>query len=712
MKHEIYDRNLEVLKEKYSEIYTKLPLRIRDEKKVIIDESVQGEKILAVNKNNHLYYLNSRYNESEYVENWIKKYENIRYNEIFFLFGVSNFSCAKMLADKLQDGNILMLYEPDMEIFIKALYNVDITQIFRKSNILLCVKGLNDKLFENFLLFFMNYSNMKLLNFCVQLNYENLYEEECKKVFDAIRGRCEEIVAIRNTDILLCKEFAENDLDNCNDMIEQYSLNELRKSFGKIASLENIPAFIVSAGPSLDKNIKDLKMVENKGVIIAVDTALRTLLDNDIKPDLVVTIDPHKPIILFAHKDFYDIPLVECSTSNSKIRYIHNGKRIYFQSDNNFMKYLYNKMHEEDFQCLETGGSVANNAFSLAHVLGFKKIILVGQDLAYPNHKGHVQGAYLGAEKKIDISNTKYFEVEDIYGNKVMTEANMQLYKNWFESQIVRYPYLKVIDATEGGAKINGTEIMTLKDSIERECKTGIDKKLIHALDKAFSVDEMSILKKEIDGIEDKLEEIRRELKNGIRKYEKLGELFRRNKVGTKEFQNVMGNIGEIVKMIDEEPVMGIVSRYNKAQEYEMLEKVNDLKSNLNDEIKDVVNNGIIMLNSYIKAIDTFTKDLCIRKEFDGKKYKNLIEELEKKIEKIKEYICIDDVRNINAEMKGFYNLLLEAIDMQYKYNVGNYAETIIVLKRIIDIYNNKEYLCMIEIIETNLINGIKSIAE
>ena len=80
-----------------------------------------------------------------------------------------------------------------------------------------------------------------------------------------------------------------------------------------------------------------------------------------------------------------------------------------------------------------------------------------------------------------------------------------------------------------------------------------------------------------------------------------------------------MGNIGEIVKIIDEEPVMGIVSRYNKAQEYEILEKVNDLKSNLNDEIKDVVNNGIIMLNSYIKAIDTFAKDLCIRKEFDEK---------------------------------------------------------------------------------------------
>lgn len=704
---EIYDRNLEVLKEKYSEIYTKLSLYSRDEKKVIIDKSIQEENILAVWKDQHLYYLNSRYNDKKYAENWIKKYDNIRYNEMFFVFGVANFSCVKMLASKLHDNNILMLYEPDIEIFIEALYIVDITQLLRKNNILLCVKGINDKLFENFLLFFMNYSNMKLLNFCALLNYENLYEEECKKVIDAIKVRCEEIVTIRNTDILFCKEFVENDLDNCNDMVEQYSMNELKKSFGKITILEDIPVFIVSAGPSLDKNIKELKVVEDKGFIIAVDTALRALLDNNIKPDLVVTVDSHKPIILFAHKYFYDIPLVECSTSNSKIRYIHNGKRIYFHSGNIFMKDLYDKLHEEDFQCLETGGSVANNAFSLAHVLGFKKIILVGQDLAYPNNKQHVKGAYLGAEKNIDTSNLKYFEVEDVYGNKVMTEPNMQLYRNWFESQIVRYPYLKVIDATEGGAKINGTEIMTLKEAIERECKIRVDKEFINTIDKAFNVDEVEMLKKEIDGMEYKLEEIKKELKNGIRKYEKLGELFRRNKTGTKEFQNLIENIGQIVKMIDEEPMMGIVSRYNKEQEYDILDKVNDVKSNLSDEIKDVVNKGIVMLNSYIKAIDTFEKDLCVRKNFDINKYKSMVEKLEIKIEKIREYICVDDVIKINAEMKVFYDLLLEIIDMQYKYDVENYTDTIIVLKKIIDIYNNKEYLYMIEIIENNLMENI-----
>lgn len=51
----------------------------------------------------------------------------------------------------------------------------------------------------------------------------------------------------------------------------------------------------------------------------------------------------------------------------------------------------------------------------------------------------------------------------------------MDLYRKWFESQIVRYPRLDVIDATEGGAKIEGSEIMTLKEAIERECKTDID---------------------------------------------------------------------------------------------------------------------------------------------------------------------------------------------------------------------------------------------
>jgi len=54
----------------------------------------------------------------------------------------------------------------------------------------------------------------------------------------------------------------------------------------------NVPAVVVAAGPSLDRNIAELRRIRGRALIIAVDTALRPLLEAGIAPELVVAIDP------------------------------------------------------------------------------------------------------------------------------------------------------------------------------------------------------------------------------------------------------------------------------------------------------------------------------------------------------------------------------------------------------------------------------------
>src|SRR5437764_344282 len=54
----------------------------------------------------------------------------------------------------------------------------------------------------------------------------------------------------------------------------------------------DVPAIIVSAGPSLDRNIPKLRKFHDRGLMIAVDTALRPLLGAGIYPQLVVSVDP------------------------------------------------------------------------------------------------------------------------------------------------------------------------------------------------------------------------------------------------------------------------------------------------------------------------------------------------------------------------------------------------------------------------------------
>lgn len=712
MVNEIFEKNMEVLKEKYIDLYNKILTYKSENENVIIDESIQGEPIIAVNNNNHFYYLNSRYNDEEYTQKWISQFNEIKFKQIFVIYGVSNFSCIKALSEKIDKSNIIMVYEPNLEIFIKAISIKDITEIISNDNILISARGGNDQLFEEFLLFILNYSNINNFKCLCMLNYEKLYGDIWNEMLEAIKNRYRSVIAGKKFKIECSDELIENYLSGCEDAIEQSSLNILGEEFRKKDNIGDMPVVIVSAGPSLNKNVKDLKELEDKVFIIAVDTALKTLLNNDIVPDLAVTIDPHKDLILFAHKYFKDIPIITYGGGNKGLKYMHSGKRFYFDFPYAYMSYMYEKIKKEKMQATETGGSVANNAFSVAMILGFKKIILIGQDLSYPDKKGHVMEAYEGAEENIDEFSKQYFEVEDVYGNMVLTESSMDVYRRWFETEIVRYPLLEVIDATEGGAKIKGTEIMTLKEAIQRECKIKPDKSFISEIGYSFTEKEKEELRQELDDIDEKLEKIKSEINRGIRKYEKMEELFRKNKAGTKEFKTIIGEIDEIVKMTEEDPLMYLVKMYTATDEYEVMENVYEVKKEIKEEIRDIVDKGIKMFNSYIRAIGSLKTELTKRRQFDGKEFNAMLEEVNKNICKLEEKISVNDVVGINKVMKEFYNIIVKPIDVQYRINREYYKLSEDLLRKVTEKYIDKEYLNMFKVIKEQMLKNFKEFSQ
>lgn len=710
MRKEIFDKNIEALKEKYKDKFEVLKDYNVKEDKVFVDESMAGEKILAVKQDGHMYYLNSRYRDVDFISNWIKTYDTIKYKEVFIIFGLSNFLSVKELIKKIGDNNAILLYEPDIDIFYNAIHITDISDAVKRDNVILCVNGMNDECLKEFLLFLVDYDNMKLMNYVCMPNYSSVYGNEWKEVISDIKTRCEGVVAVRNTFIKYGKEFINNQLDNCKDIIYHNTLNQV-KDILREKNIENIPAIIVAAGPSLNKNIKDLKKAEKKAYIFAADTALKALLSNDIIPDLVMTIDAHKPPILFAHKGFFKIPMVVSGISNSKLWHIHNGKRIYFGGgDSLYISAIYKKIKKERLQPLESGGSVANDIFSMAHILGFKKIILVGQDLAYPDNKGHVSEAYMGAEEKVKKISDNYVEVEDIYGNKVLTELNMNIYREWFESQLERYTYLDVTDATEGGAKIKGTKIMTLSEVIEKECKSDISKIKINDIEKEFDEKQIKELEEKLEFIEEELEELKKQIEKGIRKYERLYELSRKNKEASKEFKNVMTEIDDIIKEIEDIPVFEITSLYSKVAEYELLGVVNDIKDNVKDEIKDAVDNGIKMLQAYIEGVSSFKKDLNERKVFDQEKFDKLLLSLRENVKSIENAVNSSDDVEINTLMKQFLLVSLDLIDILYKSKFKNYKVSTEFLKEIIVDYTDKNYKDMSIKMNTGFVKAVADI--
>lgn len=78
------------------------------------------------------------------------------------------------------------------------------------------------------------------------------------------------------------------------NMISQRNIAQIKQAFSAYP-VADIPVIIVSAGPSLDKNVKELRKAQGKAFIIVVDAALRTVLQAGVQPDIVCTIDPESP---------------------------------------------------------------------------------------------------------------------------------------------------------------------------------------------------------------------------------------------------------------------------------------------------------------------------------------------------------------------------------------------------------------------------------
>jgi hypothetical protein len=126
------------------------------------------------------------------------------------------------------------------------------------------------------------------------------------------------------------------------------------------------------------------------------------------------------------------------------------------------------KFHKYGY--LGIGMSAANMAYELAYLLGFKRIVLIGQDLAYgedgtSHAKGHVYGEKEVKFKETDEYVTKYGGDGVVRSSKVWI-----MFKNFFEKDIYDASLNGVvtINATEGGARIEGSIEMPFKEVIEK----------------------------------------------------------------------------------------------------------------------------------------------------------------------------------------------------------------------------------------------------
>ncbi len=529
----LYDKNYNLLKEDYLELYDKIAKYEKEEESEILVTEIQTEQGRIVpqvqTKDSKKYLLESVYGAEERVERKLEEWGILHQSMPFFFYGFANLDLMRKVYEELGEKCIMFLYEPSIAIFKYYMEHIDMEEILKDWPIYIEIGEYKEGEFESRISGILQIDTIAELKIEVAPNYDILFGENLKKTVEIIQKKFKDFLVNWRTAEEFTDVVGDNMMNNVFHLMHGYNVLQLQ------GILKNkIPAFVISAGPSLNKNICDLKKAVGKACIIAVDTAIKPLLNHGIKPDFFCIVDGKKPTELMNHPGVSEIPIVACTVVANGIMNLHKGKKFFYASGEAFEDSVWEacvkqSLHKETIYrtSLATGGSVANTAFSLAKFMDASEIILVGQDLALTNDRTHADGTFKKKMDKIDedIVNRSLW-VDGIRGNKVRTLPDFARYLRWFE-ETIRYGELKnVVDATQGGARIHGTKLMTLKQAINKYCKDEFRmcdeiEKLPEMMDYAAKYE----FKKVYEALPEDMERVITNAKKAVRLYKKMKKL-------------------------------------------------------------------------------------------------------------------------------------------------------------------------------------------
>ncbi|ECL0393534.1 motility associated factor glycosyltransferase family protein [Campylobacter coli] len=381
------------------------------------------------------------------------------------IYGIGNALLIKNLAKHYKH---LFVFESEIELFILALSTIDLSEELKVYKVVLfdCVaKDLEIQI----AMIFDQQSILEYLSLYEMFISSHYYLKYYETSILSLNELCikSASVAIRNADITCFLPLLTHGqfLQNIPSMLEsipfQRILSQRKNKFDN--------AIVVSAGPSLTKQLPLLKAYQDKAVIFCADGALSMLEKEGIIPDYVTNLDfTDLAMKFFQNKENLkqSIIALECAT-HPNVAHSLKAENCMIVLRN---KALYQRFNLNDFGYIDTGTHVSHFSYTLALALGFKNIIMIGQDLAFDEEgNSHSKGFDFG-EKFSGEENIDKLKVTAYAGKgEVLTHITWNDYR-------IKLEYLfacneqkaKFYNATEGGARINFTEELSFKECCEK----------------------------------------------------------------------------------------------------------------------------------------------------------------------------------------------------------------------------------------------------
>lgn len=258
---------------------------------------------------------------------------------------------------------------------------------------------------------------------------------------------------------------------------------------GDVASLTDrftgVPAIVVAAGPSLDAALPYLQTLQERALIVAVDTTLRPLQVAGIRPHLVVAVDPSELNArhLLGIEDTEGSWLVSEGSIDPRVFPEFAGRAFTFKvSDHQPWPWL--RTQGVDRGTLRAWGSVLTTAFDLACVAGCDPIVFVGADLAYTGGVHYCRGTMnenassyedtfetraAGFAAALEVNGRPTCEALDIRGEPTVSTPQFVQFRDWLVQRAAEARPRRILNATGAGI-LHGEDIhQTILGELLRE---------------------------------------------------------------------------------------------------------------------------------------------------------------------------------------------------------------------------------------------------
>lgn len=433
-------------------------------------------------------FLSSKYNPKRESSVLFEDLKNKNANYIF-IFGIPNSAICEVFNQPLPNQKFI-IFEPSIDILKAILTECDLKDYLKKENIYIFN---NLSALDNFLQEQMIPG--ETFEFAINASYKKFFLNELKNFVNIVKN-VETMKSVHaSTLISYGSDFARQNLLNVFNFNKSAPVMPLHNRF------KNIPAIIVSPGPSLAKNVKHIREMKNRAIIISTAPALAVMKKWDIKPNFVNAIETQNySYQIKKFEDFLDetylLLLSQCHNDffNIKCRGIYT----YFTAGEKTGIYLSKKNEIFNKGIFASGGSVSTDAFFSAYFFGCSPIIMAGQDLAISGSKNYSMFTLeedakiqtTGTEVVVSSSKVRHVELnkekrhffkegpkkqiietKGLFQKQVYSKTDYFTFKAWFENTARNIIGRTLYNSTEGGVFIDGFEHLPLS-AVIKEIKT------------------------------------------------------------------------------------------------------------------------------------------------------------------------------------------------------------------------------------------------